>query len=488
MVPFRLDVEIRTPLAGGDIPTLDAVLLGELARLNPDQPDYARAREDGAENPALEALRPLLKMTDGVPHASVLMFESEMASGKIIKTNRRTRELGTIGSHNWLSNVSKMSYTKGPYSSSLSEISHRTIGNAEFRGVGDINKIKHVLRLWRGMGAQWRNGWGEIVDWEIQPCQSADPDVWGLVENARPLRPLPHRIFVDRLGGDPAYPVAHRRVAPPYWSAAVPRVPAVVPDERPPFLPATTAIGRIASDENVVDFMLRRFVAYMMPDEEQAERLNHGGTAAVVARALSRNYKHREGKKDLRLGDNALAVVSESETLLFSHAVPEGISDASFREIPPEEGESKKKYRELLWQAVMDIDEGSCVILTFQKKSLSLDSIFMFSSESDCVVVSGAIEGMLYRSAIRRILEIAQKGGLSQGHLKKWRDAENRRRNNPEAAEVVMNRMEKEREKCGLEWDEWCDLLDLLVPLTKAGWAVLDAAPTPSDSVQMEEQ
>ena len=478
-VPFQLDVEIRTPLAGGDIPTLDAVLLGEISRLNPDAPDYARSPEA-----ALETLAPLLKITNGIPHASALLFDAGASGGMLVKTSRVRREFDSIYPMGLKVKGRDFSGSDNKYRGLLSDISHRFAGDAQFFGVGDIGEIERALRLWRGIGAQWRNGWGEVGKWRIAPAESADPNIWGMTESGAPLRPLPRELF-EKLGGDSAWPTAHRRVVPPYWGGAVPRVAAVVPDERRPSFSASPSAEtkRREKNESVADFMLRRFACFMLPESE----LNKPPEDAV-ARAISRNYKHREKKdeegkpKELRLGDSAIAIVSEGETILLSHAVPEGKPDDSFQVIPPPQGASAEKYWELLWNAAMTSGEGARVILAFQKKGLALGDIFMFSAGSDHAVVSGKNAGALYRSAIRRIADIARKGGFNKFALQRLCDDENRRRRDPEAGESILTQMEKQRERRGLSEDEMLDLQELLPATTPAGWTVLECALRGADN------
>ena len=479
MIPFQLDVELRTPLAGGDAPTLDAVLLGEMARLNPDAPDYAASPEA-----ARKALSPLLKITDGIPHASILLFDDGAPGGMFVKTSRVRREFDAIYPMGLKVRGKNFAGGDSKYDNLLSDISHRLAGDAQFFGVGDIGEIRRVLRLWRGIGAQWRNGWGEISDWRIATADGAKPDAWGMAQNGAPLRPLPRELF-DRLGGAPAWPTAHRRVVPPYWSGAVPRVAAVVPDELRPSIPASRSTGarRRATRESLVDFMLRRFARFMLPESELDAQPEE-----AVARAISRAYKHREKKgrdgspKTLRLGDSAIATVSEGRTLLLSHAVPEGQSDdASFQVIPPLQGESASRYRSLLWNAAMMPGEGSRVILVFQKKGLALDNIFMFAADSDHAVISGRGAGALYRSAIRRIADIARRGGFNKFALQKLCDDENRRRRDPEAGESILMQMERQRERRGLSEGEMLDLREMLPATTPAGWEVLECALSGAD-------
>ena len=157
----------------------------------------------------------------------------------------------------------------------MSGISHRIIGDACFIGVGDIAEIRRILQFWMGIGAQWRNGWGEVGEWRITPQESADKKTWGLVENGEPQRPLPRKWFLSQLGGDPAYPIAHRRVAPPYWSSSSPRVSAVVPDDRRHPLDQSTRPAPIsATNENtdVVEFLFNRFAAICFRNPRRISR------------------------------------------------------------------------------------------------------------------------------------------------------------------------------------------------------------------------
>ena len=217
MTPFQLDVEIRTPLAGGDIPTLDAILLGEIVRMNP-------GKDPGGDPQKARQTLNMLQWRDGVPQASALLSDSGSGRGEITKIASVQREYEAIGPMDLKTTRPNSRYPREMQGKKnlMSDIPHRIIGDACFIGVGDIAEIRRILQFWMGIGAQWRNGWGEVGEWRITPQESADKKTWGFVENGEPQRPLPREWFLSQLGGDPAYPIAHRRVAPPYWSLFLP--------------------------------------------------------------------------------------------------------------------------------------------------------------------------------------------------------------------------------------------------------------------------
>ena len=125
---------------------------------------------------------------------------------------------------------------------------------------------------------------------------------------------------------------------------------------------------------------------------------------------MKRTYPHRIPRnKPLRLGKQTLVVISEEKTRLFSHAVPKGLRDDSFQVIVPPESSPNARHKALLWDAAMDPAPGPCVIVVFDDKVPALDDLMMFSGESDRVVLCGKDAGTLYRSALLRVLEIAEK-------------------------------------------------------------------------------
>ena len=509
-VPFQLDVEIRTPLAGGDIPTLDAVLLGEISRLNPDAPDYARSPEA-----ALETLAPLLKITDdgvgnGIPHASALLFDARSARGEIAKITGRRRELWEVGQLGLKKHGGTFKATDDIYeNSSVNCFGLRTVGHAKFFGVGDIEAIRRALSFWRGVGAQWRNGWGELdgggEGWditELPPDQSAEK-WWGLVdENRAPVRPLPVSLFRALGGGE--YPVFYRRVAPPYWTPSAPRVAAVIPDEyRPPSAKSPAAAKSETPETDPIDFLLNRFARGMRPAEELRATEKQGGKLAALRSAIeAQDYAHRGGKNKLRIGSSLFVAVGNSARF-FSHAVPKGEKSREFKSSPPLKREAAERQK-VIYDAAMTEVDGLCVIIEFPyQRHLAPEDIHVFSGRSDIAALSGKNSGVFSRRVIRRVLEIAKNANwtrlrylreiqiaevirrscdISAPDAAKWAAKERKRRKlgeneSADLRELVDAWMEREREKAGVSEDDMFDLRDWLADMSPAGWAVLAAAP-----------
>ena len=507
-VPFQLDVEIRTPLAGGDIPTLDAVLLGEISRLNPDAPDYARSPKA-----ALETLKPLLKITDdgvgnGIPHASALLFDSRSARGETVKITGRRRELWEVGPLDLKvkKHMGAFKATEDIYkNSAVNRFGLRTVGHAKFFGVGDAEAIRRALSFWRGVGAQWRNGWGELdggeEGWditELPPDQSAEK-WWGLVdENRAPVRPLPVALFRALGGGES--PVFYRRVAPPYWTPSAPRVAAVIPDEyRPPSAKRPAAAKSEIPETDSIDFLLDRFARGMRPAEEL-----RGEKMAALRKAIeSQDYAHRGGKNNLRIGrGHSLFVAVGNSARFFSYAIPKGEKRRGFKSSPPLK-RGAAEWQKVIYDAALTEADGLCAIVEFPlDEHLAPEDIHVFSGRSDIAALSGKNSGVFSRRVIRRVLEIAENANWTLRHLReiqkaevirrscdisapdaaKWAAKERKRRKlgeneSADLRELVDAWMEREREKAGVSEDDMFDLRDWLADMSPAGWAVLAAAP-----------
>ena len=515
-VPFRLDVEIRTPLAGGDIPTLDAVLLAEHARLNPDAPDYARHPDK-----MREVLDGLLKVTDcGVPHASALLFDARAGRSATVKITGRRREMREVGPLQL--RVKKrggvfLASGEEYKNSAVNRLGCRLVSRAHFFGVGDIPAIRRVLRFWQGIGAQWRNGWGELAGgegdgWEFDDELSADDDRenwWGLVdENRAPVRPLPVALF-RKLGGGGGFPVRRIRVVPPYWKASSPRVAAVVPMRsagRDGELRASPQ-GTKSDSADSADFLLECFARRLRPADEVDEQVKTNGKMAALAAVIRpKDYvhrSHRSGKNRIRLTESdSLFIAAGPRAKLFSHATPKTKNDSGFQSAPSLKRDSAE-WQAKVYNAAMNEVDGLCAVIEFPfREFLPPEDIHVFSGLSDSAALSGENGGWFSRRAIRRVLEIADAADLSLAKLKSVRLVESVRRNldisPPDAAKWARNErkrrkmdedespdlreladvwMEREREKMKLGKDDMFDLRDLLADMGPAGWAVLESAP-----------
>ena len=510
MTPFQLDVEIRTPLAGGDIPTLDAILLGEMARMDPDSDDYAAGPEA-----ALAKLRSLLKITPcGIPHASALLFDARTGQGNTSKINGRRRELWEVGPLGL-----KVKKRRGVFRASDSIYNNSTesvfrlkaVRSAKFFGVGDLQAIRLALSFWQGIGAQWRNGWGELAGsegdgWELTEL-SADGDKtdwWGLVDERRaPVRPLPIELF-GKLGGDGgAFPVRYRRAAPPYWRASTPRVAVVVPDGRQRASARYSAAKTGMPTVSPMDFLLSQFARRMQAPDELRKAEEQGGKEAALLRAIAPNYRHRGGKSDLRIdGCRSLFVAAGDRVRLFSDVIPQGEGGAKF-EARPSLKHRSAEWQKILYDSAMAEVNGLCVVIEFPfHEQLAPEDIHVFFGLSDIAALSGGRAGVFSRRVIHRVLEISEKGNLSLATLRKIGVVEISRRNDdasaPAAAkwarderkrrklderqsidltELANTWMEREREKTGMTEGDMRDLRDWLADMSPAGWAVISAAP-----------
>ena len=513
MVPFQLDVEIRAPLAGGDIPTLDAVLLGEIVRTDPDAPDYA-----AGPDAAMKALKPLLKIAEGgIPQASALLFDARGGFGETVKIARRRRELWEIGRLGPMS-VKKRNGVFAPRptdrkygNSPVNHIPWRAVAHARFLGVGDVAEIRRALSFWQGIGAQWRNGWGELTGgegegWEITefPANGDREKWWGLVdENRAPVRPLPVGLF-RKLGGDGKFPVRYRRVVPPYWRDSAPRVAAVVPDAgngrnpRPP----SGEKGEVPAT-NSVDFLLNRFARRMRPEDELRAEEKTGGKMAALWAAIKPNYVNQSGKGDTRLdGCPSLFIAAGPRAQLFSNAVPKGKSDGAFESFPSLK-RGGAEWQKAVYDAAMTEVDGLCAVIEFpHQKFIAPEDIHVFSGRSDSAALSGDNGGWFSRAAVRGVEEIANRANLSLAKLEALRMVEKVRRNcdasAPKAAKWAANErkrrklseaespdlreladawMEREREKMKLTKAEMFDLRDRLDDMGPAGRAVLGCSP-----------
>ena len=465
-VPFRLDVEIRTPLAGGDIPTLDAVLLAEHARLNPDAPDYARHPGE-----MREVLNGLLKVTDcGVPHASALLFDARAKIGETNRNTRRPRELEELGPRRLKEDILAGREMRRPKPDSW--INHALIANcgeARFLGVGDCGEIERVLAHWQGIGAQWRNGWGEIANdgpddeceqrvLNIHPMRPGEcnPETWGLLdEDGAPARPLPPELFWSLPGRNPALAAeANKRARPPYW-ANTPRIPVVV---RGAGISAKSDMEDDSPD--VAEFVDDRFARYMLPGTERTEYLQSGGPVAAVRRALEKEYKKDPGEKRGARLQKTVAVITPGLTRFAVPAdrLPEGERDKRFKALPGAETGA------LLFDAAMNEKSDRFVVAYLERETIRPEHLYVNSGASDFIVICGRQGhrniGGFSRNAIRRILAVAESRGLSHADLKKMKGDEH-----PDLSEQAEDD------------DELCELRRLLFGLSPAGELILKNAP-----------
>ena len=225
MEPFVVSFRFATPpiLRGGC--TLDAVIGGELARCVESLEEAIRATP--------------LARTDGVHHGSSLLLLGDTGVARPVPVVQNVRaellsaDPGAIA-------FGRRRVAPGSVKSTLNGYEARVCEGGAWLGTGRLDEVQSILSSVLGIGKRRQTGWGMIEpgSLEVEPVD-ADPATFGLVSGpgdpdfatarVTPRRPLPFDLFV-RLGGDPLDAVAAIvRVRQPYYDAANPPVPAVVP-------------------------------------------------------------------------------------------------------------------------------------------------------------------------------------------------------------------------------------------------------------------
>ena len=223
MEPFIVTFRFETaPILRGGC-TLDAVLGGEIAR-------RVRRREEAIR-------RTPLACTDGVHHGSSLIRLGDTGVSRPAPAVQNPHRAFRAAAAATISTARR----PGSAKNILNGYEARVCEGGAWLGVGRIEDVHALLSQVLGIGKRRHCGWGMIESGSlaIEPVD-ADPETWGLVTgpgdpdfaSARiePRRPLPLELF-RRLGGDPLDEViAVVRVRQPYYDAANPPVPAVVPE------------------------------------------------------------------------------------------------------------------------------------------------------------------------------------------------------------------------------------------------------------------
>ena len=222
MEPFIVTFRFETaPILRGGC-TLDAVLGGEIARR------VQRVEEAVRTTP--------LACTEQVHHGSSLILLGDTGVSRPAPAVQNPRRAFLAAAAATISTARR----RGSAKNILNGYDARVCEGGAWLGVGRIDEVRAVLSKVMGIGKRRHCGWGMIEPGSlaIEPVD-ADPETWGLVTgpgdpdfaSARiePKRPLPLELF-RRLGGDPLDEVmAFVRVRQPYYDAANPPVPAVVP-------------------------------------------------------------------------------------------------------------------------------------------------------------------------------------------------------------------------------------------------------------------
>ena len=226
MEPFIVTFRFETaPILRGGC-TLDAVLGGEIAR-----------RVQRVE----EAIRTTpLACTNGVHHGSSLIRLGDTGVSRPVPAVQNPHRAFLAAAAATIS-TARSRATPGA-KNILNGYEARVCEGGAWLGAGRIDEVRAVLVSVLGIGKRRHCGWGMIEPGSLAiESVDADPETWGLVTgpgdpdfaSARiePRRPLPLELF-RRLGGDPhAEVMAFVRVRQPYYDAANPPVPAVVPGQ-----------------------------------------------------------------------------------------------------------------------------------------------------------------------------------------------------------------------------------------------------------------
>ena len=227
MQPFIVTFRFATmPVVRRGACTLDAVLGGEIARTVDDRDEAIR-------------LTPLAR-TDDVCHGSSLMLLGDVGVTQNVPVVQKSRAA--------FAEIDPAQVSRGrrrvdkPWAKNLLHTYEaRICEGGAWLGVGRLDEVAALLHTVVGIGKRRQSGWG-MIDPEslaVEPVDGADPASWGLVsrpddpdfatDRIVPRRPLPLELF-RTLGGDPLDEViAVERVRQPYYDAANPPEPAVVP-------------------------------------------------------------------------------------------------------------------------------------------------------------------------------------------------------------------------------------------------------------------
>jgi len=183
MIPFRVEVQLATPIALGRTHfTLDAVLFGILT-------DMVERGECAADPIADIPLR----SEGGLFYATAAQFSNaiEISETKIggIRPVRDmadgVRFLKPKGK-----TLAKIETTRGKTKAHLSRMRSIACSSVVWEAVGDPERVEALLRRTPNIGALRKDGHGEVAFVEVSPADSPrEEDV--LIRNGRPRRPIP---------------------------------------------------------------------------------------------------------------------------------------------------------------------------------------------------------------------------------------------------------------------------------------------------------
>lgn len=225
MIPFRLNIELGTPVAITGTLTLDALLT------------KAAFNMTGFTDDRLRALIPL-RCQDGIFSGSILRYSGQQRRTTVSFVRKLVRS--DMWSYKFKSNIKRSSaygiagvdyapieLEKGPFCARLESIQVVESPRAHFYGFGDPDAVVRLIENFLpGIGKRANAGLGEIrgVSWTHSPDYSL------IDKNGHPARPIPIELWhaLAANGGKVVEPtVGLRPVDVPGWCSE--KIPCAMP-------------------------------------------------------------------------------------------------------------------------------------------------------------------------------------------------------------------------------------------------------------------
>lgn len=213
-IPFRLDIELATPISMHHRLTLDGLLSAAVFRqtgliAEATYPHIPLVQEHGVFRGSSLNL-PTTAMPSSFGRVMSLRGPQDLSLG-VFSPNVRNKRYGAVDQQ------------RGPYKANLTRYQAISTPHAWFYGLGDPDACVFLIENFiQGLGKRANGGAGEItgVNWF-----ETDEDLSWVSEKGQPARPLPKELWAEIMGT--TLPVSRLAVRPPYWQTE--RVPAVFP-------------------------------------------------------------------------------------------------------------------------------------------------------------------------------------------------------------------------------------------------------------------